>query len=69
MYTIITLFIGQNVATLRGHTGEVVVNQFGSGGSTVITGSFDNTIKIWDIRTARLVIVNLMKLVFGSGTN
>jgi len=47
-----TLFIGQNVATLRGHTAEVVVNQFDGDGSTVITGSFDNTIKIWDVRTA-----------------
>jgi len=48
-----TLFTGQNVATLRGHTGEVVVNQFDRDGTAVLTGSFDNTIKIWDVRTAQ----------------
>jgi len=47
------LFTGQNFATFRGHTGEVVVNQFDRNGSAMITGSFDNTIKIWDVRTAQ----------------
>lgn len=47
---------GQNVATFRGHTGEVVTNQFNKDGTTVITGSFDSTIKLWDTRTCRYIL-------------
>lgn len=53
--SIYKLFSGQNIATLRGHTGEVVTNQFNRDGTMVITGSFDSTIKLWDIRTCRYV--------------
>lgn len=52
---------GQNLATLSGHTGEVVANQFdGGGGRTVITASFDGTVRIWDTRTARSVINHVL---------
>lgn len=47
------LFSGQNVTTLRGHTGEVMANQFDKNGLTMITGSFDGTVKLWDIRSAK----------------
>lgn len=44
---------GQEVATLQGHTGEVIAMQFSSDGSQIITGSFDHSISIWDTRTAK----------------
>lgn len=44
---------GQEVATLRGHTGEVIALQFSNDGNQIITGSFDHSISVWDTRTAK----------------
>jgi dynein assembly factor with WDR repeat domains 1 len=44
---------GQEVATLHGHTGEVIALQFSNDGNQIITGSFDHSISIWDTRTAK----------------
>lgn len=54
---VLQLSSGQNLSTLRGHTGEVMANQFDSNGSVVITGSFDSTIRLWDTRTAKYILI------------
>ena len=35
--------------TLRGHSGEVYTCAFSPDGSTVLSGSWDNTLKLWDV--------------------
>lgn len=37
--------------TLSGHTAEIVSLHFNSDGDSILTGSFDNTAKIWDVST------------------
>jgi dynein assembly factor with WDR repeat domains 1 len=44
---------GQEVATLQGHTAEVIALQFSSDGNQIITGSFDHSIGVWDTRTMK----------------
>lgn len=42
---------GKEVATLKGHTGEIVSLNFSAEGDRLITGSFDFTARIWDTNT------------------
>ena len=44
----------QRVET-QGHTAEIVSLNFNTTGTTIITGSFDHTVKVWDMRTGRCV--------------
>ena len=41
---------GKEYATLADHTGEIVTIHFNADGDKLITGSFDATAKIWDVR-------------------
>ena len=38
---------------LQGHTSEIISLSFSSTGSEIITGSFDSTVVMWDVRTGR----------------
>jgi WD40 repeat protein len=42
---------GRLLATLEGHTGEVVDAEFSPDGSRVVTASWDGTAKIWDVQS------------------
>lgn len=60
-YTLILTFFltsGQEISVLQGHTAEVIGLQFSSDGNQIITGSFDNNVKLWDTRTAKYVTNN-----------
>ena len=39
---------GAEVLTLKGHTGHVTSASFSPDGSRIVTGSWDNTAKVWD---------------------
>lgn len=38
---------GASLHTLIAHTAEIVSLHFNQSGSQIITGSFDNTVKVW----------------------
>ena len=38
---------------LQGHTAEIVSLNFNQAGSQIITGSFDHTVKVWDVRSGK----------------
>ena len=40
---------GARVATLQGHSAEIVSLCFNADGNRLLTGSFDSTAKIWDV--------------------
>jgi WD40 repeat protein len=40
-------------AILRGHTHDVSSIQFTNDGSALVSGSYDSTVKVWDVRTGR----------------
>lgn len=40
-----------------GHTAEIVSLNFNTAGDRVITGSFDHTVKVWDVKTGAYVPV------------
>ena len=42
---------GQETGCLKGHTAEVVSISVNAQGNLILTGSFDNTACLWDIRT------------------
>ena len=42
---------GECLHTLLGHTAEIVSLDFDTTGTRIVTGSFDNTVKIWYVRT------------------
>ncbi len=44
---------GHELRTFTGHTGEVTAAVFSSGGRTVLSGSYDNTLKLWDAATGK----------------
>ncbi|KGB78979.1 G protein beta subunit-like protein [Cryptococcus deuterogattii 99/473] len=41
------------IATLEGHTGNVVALAYSALGKWIVTGSEDGTVKVWDTRTAQ----------------
>ena len=43
----------RRLATLKGHTGEVSSVAFAPDGKTLATGSWDQTVKVWDITTGK----------------
>ena len=45
----------QVVQTLNGHTASVAVSAFSPDGSLLVTGSRDNTVKLWDVASGRLL--------------
>lgn len=48
---------GECLATLWGHTGEVVAAQFSHKGELAATGAMDHTAKLYDIRTGNIYIL------------
>ncbi|TKS81190.1 Dynein assembly factor with WDR repeat domains 1 [Collichthys lucidus] len=46
---------GEEVATLTGHTAEVLFLCFNTVGNQLVTGSFDHTVAIWDVASRRRV--------------
>ena len=46
---------GDSVATFRGHSGYVTCALFSPDGRMLVTGSFDRTVRIWDVQTRRTV--------------
>jgi WD40 repeat protein len=40
------------VAVLTGHTDFVTSIAFGRGGKRLVSGSFDGTVKLWDVQAA-----------------
>jgi len=47
---------GQIIQTLAGHTADVVAIAFSPDGHRLATGSFDRTVKLWDIHTGQEVL-------------
>ncbi len=45
----------QEVALLTGHTGHVTSIAFSPGGSTIAGGSWDDTVRLWNVRTGALI--------------
>ena len=50
---------GEPVCTLRGHSGSVYSVAFSPDGKHVLSGSDDETVKIWDAQTGKEVSVLL----------
>jgi len=46
---------GRQVHTLTGHSGPVRSVAFSPNGNRVVSGSYDNLVKIWDTATGALV--------------
>lgn len=44
---------GQELQTLKHHGAEVINCQFSRDGNLLLTGSFDRTASIWDVRSKR----------------
>ena len=44
---------GRELAALKGHTGTVTSVAFSPDGARILTGSLDNTARLWDAKTAR----------------
>lgn len=48
---------GKEIATLTGHTGEIVSLHFNAEGDKILTGSFDKTAIVWDTRSGECIHV------------
>jgi dynein assembly factor with WDR repeat domains 1 len=46
---------GTELCTLLGHTAEIVSLSFNQTGDKLITGSFDHTTKLWDVKSGRCI--------------
>lgn len=51
---------GRNLATISGHTGEVVAVSFSADGKSLATTSLDSTIKIWDVAAGRVELARTL---------
>ena len=47
--------LAYSAGTLRGHDGDVTSLAFGAGGRELVSGGFDGTARIWDVRTHRQI--------------
>ncbi len=45
----------QPIYTLSGHTGDVASVAFSPDGQTMVSGSFDKTLKLWNLKTGKLL--------------
>ena len=52
---ILDAITGGQMAVLSGHTGSVMSVAFSSDGRSLVSGSYDNTIKLWDMQTGGVV--------------
>ena len=52
---IIGALTGSQTAVLSGHTGNINSLSFSLDGRFLVSGSFDKTVKLWDIQTGRIV--------------
>lgn len=52
---VVNMTKGVTVKELIGHTGNVIATAFSSDGKWCISGSMDNTAKVWDIATGELI--------------
>ncbi len=59
-----TVDIGENIATLTGHTDWVRTTTFAPDGSTLISGGADGTLRIWDVTSYRAVERNMVRIVY-----
>jgi len=49
----IRLFSLNITVLLQGHSGEIICLSFNSRGDQILTGSFDNTVCLWDVNTGQ----------------
>jgi len=47
---------GDELLSLKGHTGTVTCVAFSPDGARIVTGSEDTTLKVWDTRTGQEVL-------------
>lgn len=47
------LIDGQQLLTLKGHTGEIMSVAFSADGKRLVSGSYDKSVKLWDATTGR----------------
>ena len=59
-----TVDIGENIATLTGHTDWVRTTIFAPDGSTLISGGADGTLRIWDVTSYSAVERNMVRIVY-----
>ena len=52
---ILNSITGSQTAVLSGHTKEVTCVVFSSDGTSLVSGSFDMTVRLWDVQTGRVV--------------
>jgi len=52
---ILDIISGSQSAILSGHTGEVNCLTFSSGGTSLVSGSDDHTVKLWDVQASGVV--------------
>jgi len=50
----LTLCVGEQVSELKGHSGGVRSVSFSPDGSKIVSGSDDNTIRVWDASTGEM---------------
>jgi WD40 repeat protein len=48
---------GKEIATLRGHEGEVLSADFSPDGGRIVTASTDKTARIWDLASRKEIAV------------
>ena len=46
---------GKNLKTMRGHTNYVFCCNFNPQSNLLVSGSFDETVRIWDVRTGQCI--------------
>lgn len=49
-------FLGQELQILKDHVAEVITAKFSKDGNLVLTGSFDETAIIWDLRAKEYAV-------------
>ena len=60
-------WLGQVLKVLEGHTRKVLAVAISTDGAKIVSGSADNTVRVWSMETGEVPVSSIRLIVVGAG--